>query len=313
MTKTPVPHFFQSEAWALFQEVLGKQVIQRSGKGWSYSAVVEQGDGRVGRIFTRLYCPYGPYAKDEQSLASALQDLESQAKKCGADYVRVEPTLGDAALPTLSYKKMKHAFQPELTLIIDLDRPFEEVQKDMSKTNRYLYKHAARDGMTFSVSYEQKDIEDFWAMMVEMRDRTKTIIRPKKYFTALLETLGPKKQAAVAYGYHDSEVVVAIIFVDDPISKTRFYMYAGSNDKARKVSANSSLLSFVIDDAHQKGYKHFDMYGVSPADQPNHKWAGFSKFKRSFGGEELAYCGTWEKPIKKVRYHAMSAARKLAR
>jgi lipid II:glycine glycyltransferase (peptidoglycan interpeptide bridge formation enzyme) len=55
------------------------------------------------------------------------------------------------------------------------------------------------------------------------------------------------------------------------------------------------------------------MFGVSPANQPNHRWAGFSKFKRSFGGYEVAYGGTWEKPIKQVRYSALKFARKISK
>jgi lipid II:glycine glycyltransferase (peptidoglycan interpeptide bridge formation enzyme) len=90
-------------------------------------------------------------------------------------------------------------------------------------------------------------------------------------------------------------------------------MYAGSNEKARKVSANASLLAFVIEDAHKKGLKLFDLMGVSPKDEPSHRWAGFSKFKRSFGGYEVPFNGTYEKPIRQFRYKIMTNLRKLSK
>jgi lipid II:glycine glycyltransferase (peptidoglycan interpeptide bridge formation enzyme) len=49
---------------------------------------------------------------------------------------------------------------------------------------------------------------------------------------------------------------------------------------------------------------------VAPEDQPNHKWAGFTAFKKSFGGREVTYPGTWDLPVKKVRYGAYQLARK---
>ena len=39
-------------------------------------------------------------------------------------------------------------------------------------------------------------------------------------------------------------------------------------------------------DAKEKGLKHVDLWGVAPEDQPDHKWAGFTAFKKSFGGRE---------------------------
>jgi lipid II:glycine glycyltransferase (peptidoglycan interpeptide bridge formation enzyme) len=61
----------------------------------------------------------------------------------------------------------------------------------------------------------------------------------------------------------------------------------------------------MIFDAKARGKQHFDYYGVAPPHAPKtHKWAGFSQFKRSFGGREVEYAGTWEIPIKLARYQA---------
>ncbi|MGO4434577.1 methicillin resistance protein, partial [Paenarthrobacter sp. RAF9] len=35
-------------------------------------------------------------------------------------------------------------------------------------------------------------------------------------------------------------------------------------------------------------------------------------FKKSFGGREISYPGTWDLPVKKVRYGAYQLARKAA-
>jgi lipid II:glycine glycyltransferase (peptidoglycan interpeptide bridge formation enzyme) len=64
-------------------------------------------------------------------------------------------------------------------------------------------------------------------------------------------------------------------------------------------------------DAKESGQELFDMWGVSPEDEPDHQWAGFSRFKRSFGGFEVEYPGTWDLPVNKVLHAAYTAARGL--
>lgn len=40
----------------------------------------------------------------------------------------------------------------------------------------------------------------------------------------------------------------------------------------------------IMLDAKRKGHKFYDLYGVSPAGDDKHKWAGISVFKRNLGG-----------------------------
>jgi lipid II:glycine glycyltransferase (peptidoglycan interpeptide bridge formation enzyme) len=83
------------------------------------------------------------------------------------------------------------------------------------------------------------------------------------------------------------------------------------DDTHRKLSAGIPLLVNLMADAKEKGLKHVDLWGVAPEDQPDHKWAGFTSFKKSFGGREVAYPGTWDLPVNKLRYRAYQLARQL--
>jgi lipid II:glycine glycyltransferase (peptidoglycan interpeptide bridge formation enzyme) len=307
-------HLLQSNEWALFQKATGKKIVQRSGSGWQYLAVLETGDGKIGKLFKRLYVPYGPSYKDKQALKKALDDLEIQAKGLNCDYVRVEPVSSDrnSYLKSINgYAKTRRTFQPQLTLIIDLDRPLEDILKDMTKTNRYLYKKASENNLKFTTSYKSADLTEFLKMMNATSKRTKALFRPDSYYQQLLGIFGPKKQAGISYVSIGKEILAGALFVDDIESKTRYYMFAGSFDRARKYSANSPLLTYLIEGAKKRDFKYFDLFGVSPLEDVNHRWAGLSKFKRSFGGQEIKYCGTYEKPIKKIKYKAMATARKL--
>jgi lipid II:glycine glycyltransferase (peptidoglycan interpeptide bridge formation enzyme) len=54
----------------------------------------------------------------------------------------------------------------------------------------------------------------------------------------------------------------------------------------------------MIEDACASSLQEFDLYGVIPATETDHPWHGFSEFKRSFGGYQHDYLGTWEFALK---------------
>ena len=59
---------------------------------------------------------------------------------------------------------------------------------------------------------------------------------------------------------------------------------------------------FLINETYDK-LSYFDLYGIAPdGSSPYHPWAGFTKFKRSFGGEDVTFGGSWDIPLQPVEY-----------
>jgi hypothetical protein len=50
-------------------------------------------------------------------------------------------------------------------------------------------------------------------------------------------------------------------------------------------------------------------WGIAPTDDPDHKRAGYTRFKRSFGGQVKEYAGMWDLPIHAVKYSLYRAAK----
>lgn len=112
----------------------------------------------------------------------------------------------------------------------------------------------------------------------------------------------------------NTEVVGASLFFDH--ANTRYYMQSGTDldPKYKNLSANVSILGTAILDAKEKGLKFFDFWGIAPENAPkNHPWAGFTKFKKTFGGFPVAYCGTHDIILNPLKYHLYQSARKLNR
>lgn len=308
-------HFLQSHEWAQFQRSLGKDVIERNGEGWRYVAIIEKGDGKIGRFFSRLYCPYGPSYDSTSALLAAIKDLEQLAKSQDLDYIRIEPVSTFMEIPSQpkGFHKLPKSFQPSLTWMLDLEKGFDAVKNDMHRSSRYRWNRVERDNITFSISHSPEDLKDFIKMMGATSDRTNAQFRKGEYYKKMLSELGPSKVAGIAYAKHEGQSLVGVLFLDDKEALTRYYMYTGAFDIARKFGANAPLVVYLIKDAIDKGLTCFDFFGIAPAEDLNHKWAGFSTFKRSFGGVDIPFAGTWEKAIKPTKYRAMNLARKLGR
>jgi lipid II:glycine glycyltransferase (peptidoglycan interpeptide bridge formation enzyme) len=198
-------------------------------------------------------------------------------------------------------KRAHRDIQPKNTLIKDLNRPDDELFSEMMSTNRRLYRRAAEAGFTFEQSHDPRQVNLFLDMVHQVAARTGIQPHSDEYFKTMAETLFPIHAASLFLARHNGTLVSTSIVFED--THTRYYAHAGNAESARKLQPSVYLVGHMIFDAKAQGKQHFDYNGVAPPHAPKtHKWAGFSQFKRSFGGREVEFSGTWEIPIKKARY-----------
>ena len=97
-------------------------------------------------------------------------------------------------------------------------------------------------------------------------------------------------------------------------NSTRYYMQSAASLKYKNLPATVALLSSAIFDAKNLGIKTFDFWGIAPKDaDSSHPWYGFTKFKKSFGGYEKSYCGTFDLIFQPKKYRLYTLARTLNR
>jgi len=291
-------HFLQSPAWKTFQEALGRQVITDSGDDWSYQAIMESGTGN-----TRLYCPYGPTVTSVKAFDDALASLKKAATAHNAAFIRVEPTtgispteLGQRGFKLVTYQQL----QPAHTLVIDLTASKDDILAHMSQNSRNLTRNYTNKGISIHTSSDPEDITILTSLLAGVGKRNHITTHTPTYFKTQAEALFPTGNAVLYYAMLDNTPIAAALVYDD--DTTRYYAHAAADDAYRKLSAGTALVGQMILDAKDKGLKRFDLYGIAPSDNPAHPWAGFTKFKRSFGGMTVTYCGAWDLPLKPLRY-----------
>lgn len=293
-------HFLQSDAWRAFQEALDRRTFTDSGNGWSYMAVLETGKGN-----TRLYCPYGPDCTSIKSFDAALASLRSLAKAHGVTFIRVEPTEHITAeeLRRRGFKQVTYnQLQPENTQVITLaGRTADEVLGDMTPSTRNRYRNYRKKGMEIHESSDPADIELFLQFIKKVAKRTHLTPHSDEYFRTQAQTLFPVGAAKLFYVTVDGKPAAASIAYEG--ETTRSYAHAAADDDYRKLAPGTVLVAHMIMDAHTAGKEHYDLYGIAPADDPHHPWAGFTQFKQQFGGQPVQYAGTWDLPVRPLAYY----------
>ncbi|HVE80542.1 MAG TPA: peptidoglycan bridge formation glycyltransferase FemA/FemB family protein [Candidatus Dormibacteraeota bacterium] len=282
----------QSRAWAQFQADLGRKVVYGQGEGWMWCGSVVEGRG-----VKYLYVPYGPAVGTGEDW---LRSLQAAGKQEGVDFVRFEP-IGNISQEALSRGRRIPDMQPSRSWVLDLSSTPEQLRANLSSGNRNIINKSERSGLVLRSSSSERDIKLFLDMLHDTAGKSGFRPHSDKYMTALLATLMPQGATKLFFAGMDGKEVAGAIGFD--FGGTRYYAHAASFQQLNKeLQAARPLVWHMILDAKAAGLTKFDFWGVAPSDQPNHPWAGLSKFKQSFGGEPVEYAGTYDIPIKSVKY-----------
>lgn len=298
------PHFLQSNHWQTFQEALGRTVYVREGNGWSYRAILEPGSKLTP---TRLYCPYGPTVASERSLATALESLKALAQSVNATFVRVEPlgaqfTAKKHGLLEVNYSQPNHTWQ------IDLTKEKDELLRDMKQNTRNICKNYQKKGLTYRQSTDPEEISVLLGFLHAVAAHNDITIHSDKYLTEQARILLPNNAGRLHFIELDHTPIAAALTYEDETAV--YYAHAGASHEHRKLAASTALLGEIIFHAQQVGKTTCDLYGVTTSKDPHHHWAGFTRFKQSFGGQLVTLSPTYDLPLKRARYASYATSRK---
>lgn len=283
--------FLQSTHWGAFKKALGHEVFFGRGDGWQCLAILE----RTNRT-TRLYCPYGPTAVDEDSYVAAVHALRTLGREQGASFVRVEPyvPLRTEDLERLGHRPAIREIVPSLLWVQDLSKSRDELIAEFSKNNRQRYRNAHKKDIRIVAGRDIAYVPILLRMLQEVAEHNKIVQHPNHYFVQMARTLTERNAATLYTAWHADDPVSAAIVFDSPT--TRHVAHSGSLHKARHLHPGAIMRATMILDAKEQGQRTFDSLGVAPPDQPDHEWAGLTEFKKSFGGRYKQLLGTWEVP-----------------
>lgn len=301
----------QSKEWAKLQEDLGEKFIFKSENDYQFLAIIKETP-----MGNYLYCPYGPIAEDESSFKKAVNSLKEIAREHDALFIRVEPFDAREAKYLPEKTKKSKDLNPKETWLLDLTGNEDDLKKKLPSRLLRYYKSAGKNGITIEESHDPKDIHYLLGLQKALASKKGISTFSEKYLQTELKqpfaTLYLVKYRDTKNPKAEPEVIAAGLVFDD--KTTRYNLQGAQNDIGRKLHATGILTIQLILDAHKKGLKTFDFWGIAPEGaSKSHPWAGFTNFKKTFAGYEQNHAGTYDIIMKPVKYKFYQLFRSLNR
>ena len=301
----------QAKDWEKLQKDLGEETFFESKKDYEYLAIIKKT-----KFGTYLYLPYGPILKTKTAYKKAHESLCKLAKKFSAIFIRIEPQSPENAREWLKMPNILRStdLNPAHTWVLDLSADKTEILKNFSQGTRTRYNQVAKKGLTVEVTKDTEKIKELVRLQHQVAKDKGINAFSEDYLKAELA-----QPFASLYLVHYTDpndnidkIIAASLFFD--YDGTRYYMQSASDYAYKKLPATVALLTSALFDAKENGLKFFDFWGIAPENAPkNHPWLGFTKFKQSFGGFPVTYCGTYDIVLNRPKYHLYNLARKANR
>ena len=296
---------FQTKEWEGFKLKTGWQ------KSWRVFNILVL-EKKIPLLGSMLYAPM--LSRDQSKLASEkifLQEIEKIAKERNSIFFRMESTEakdGDINPEKSNYRKAFEEMQPEHTLILNLLNSESEILAQMKQKGRYNIKIAERNEIVFDIC----SIEEFHKLYTEMARRHKITFRSLNYFSNLIDSFKDTDYVKVFGAKNkDGSLLASAVIVF--FKETAIYLFGGSSDQEREKMATYKLHWEIIKEAKKRGCKYYDFFGISPEGDEKHAWAGVTRFKKQFGGEELITLGSWDLIFSPIKYNLFKLAEKIRR
>ncbi|MBP3899469.1 peptidoglycan bridge formation glycyltransferase FemA/FemB family protein [Candidatus Saccharibacteria bacterium] len=292
----------QTKNWQKLQTKLGEKTFYEKTNDYTYLCIEKQT-----KFGNYLYLPYGPYAPTKNSARKVYKALESLADSKNITFIRIEPQSPETAEFWLNLPNCQKSrnLSPEETWILDLRLRMDEIYKNMKQNTRNLCKNYAKKGLSVKISDDKsRDIKILAKFHKEIAKQHKIGAFSENYLRAEAE----QDFATLYVAYFEKKPIAASLFFDH--GDTRYYMQSASDKNYHKLPATYAILNEAIKDAKAKNLKNFDFWGIAPENAPkSHPWSGFTSFKKSFGGREVKYLGTYDLVFRPVEYKIYQLAR----
>lgn len=283
---------------------------------------------------TVLYVPHGPLWEREAPdgaavLAATLSGLREVARRQRGLVVKLDPRAvpdgGDVgrALVAAGLRRAHRDLQAPTTRLVDLADDPAELRAAWHADARRLAGRAAREGVTVTIHRDARDVpvQGFAALLDDTAARGAFRARPAEFLQRLAARFAPAGPAAPTGGWYLALAELAgrpIAGMAVPrVADRAYYLYgaSGREPELRHAYGAYAAMAELLPRLAADGVRIFDQWGVVERDDPDGDpaWAGFSAFKRSFGGRPLRHPGTFDLVIDPLWYRVRDLRERLRR
>lgn len=313
VNRQPLQPFLQTWPWGDFQQAIGRRIWRLGAFAHQQlvgSALVISHELLFGKTY--LYCPRGPVADSPAALRALAQAIRDLGRETDAMYVKIDPGLyrfADELREVLNGFQEGTTLQPQQTSVINVEQPPETLLATLHPKTRYNIRLAEKKGVTVRWSGAASDLEVFLRLMHATAGRQGIRLHSDSYYRLLFSTLNKAGMAELILGEYNGAVRAAHLVVWH--GQTATYLHGGSDDIHKEAMVPYLLQWQTIVTANQRGVRDYDLWGVAPDDSPTHRWAGITRFKRGFGGRDIAFPSAFNAVLQPQWYQAYRLAKRI--
>lgn len=311
--RQPLSPFLQSRAWGDFQKSIGRSIWRLGafdGEQLVGAALVIQHELLLGKSY--LYCPRGPLADTPEALRALFSAIESLGKEQGVMYVKVDPTLyhfmpdWTSVAPTYA---IGTPLEPRHTQVLNAQLSDEDLLAGMHQKVRYNLRLAQKKGVQIRWSTSDEDFAAFMDLHQQTFARQGIRMHPRRYYELMFTTLREQKMIELGVAEYEGKPIV----INEVVwyGKTATYLHGGSSDEYKNVMAPYLLQWETLQRARPLGMTEYDLRGIAPADRPDHKLAGVTRFKKGFGGKYIEFPNALNVILQPQWYQAYRLAKRM--
>ena len=187
----------------------------------------------------------------------------------------------------LGFKNAPMHLHAELTHQLDITQSEDQLMSSMRKSTRYEIKQAIRQGIKITTSQNSKDIDEFYKLQLQTAQRQEFVAFGKQFLEEQFQVFVKDNQVLLYTAWMGKKKLAQafIIFYGDEAD----YHYGASTYDGRKYPGAYLIQWEAIKEAKKRGLKRYNLWGVAPENQTNHRFHGVSVFKRGFRGNDVEY------------------------
>ncbi len=309
--------FLQTIEWLEFQKSIGRKTW-RFDDGKVITNIVQH-DLPFGMNY--LYIPHGPEINFDNITGGLKNELEqfilyikNLAREQKSIFIKIEP-LRDSVIELLygaGFKKSSKEIQAHKSIVLDIDKPEEELLAGMHHKTRYNVRVAEKNGI---IIQSTENVDAFYELLRKTTKRQRFSTHTKEYYKKFFEFFGN------ANGQCCAEIILAV-HDDRPLQNvhskpvagglmltygdTCYYLHGGSDHELRQYMAPYGLHWGMIKFLKTRGIKHYDFGGSETT-----KWPGITRFKLGWGGRQVEYPGSFDMSIRPLWFFVYKIVRKI--
>jgi len=188
----------------------------------------------------------------------------------------------------------------ELTAQLSLKKGEEELLSSMRKTTRYEIKKAMSQNIIIERTTNEDEIKKFYDLQIKVSKKKNFVPFSYKFLLEQFKSFSKDNQVLLMTAKMNKDVLAQafVIFY----GSEAVYHYGATTEAGHKYPGAYLLQWEAIKEARKRGMQRYNLWGVAPEINKNHRFYSLSVFKRGFGGEEVEYLHAQDLIIDKKRY-----------